>query len=204
MNTEKCVIFDVGRVLIEWDVFHLYRTLLPSDEAIREFLAETDMLAYNVAFDRGLPYASGIAELCAKFPHRAELIRALDDRWMECVPGAIDASVDVLWRLKDAGVPRYAITNFSTEKWALSQQRFDFLREGFIDVVVSAEEKIIKPDPAIFEICLTRNKLNAADCVFIDDSAKNIAAAEALGMDGVLFTEETDIASELKIRGIAL
>ena len=47
----------------------------------------------------------------------------------------------------------------------------------FRDIVVSGEEKLIKPDPAIFEICLKRNNLKAAECLFIDDSEKNVRGA---------------------------
>lgn len=198
----RTVIFDVGRVLIEWDVFHLYRKLLPDDAAINDFLEETDLLGVNVEFDRGLPVAEGIAELCARFPHRTPLLRAFDERWMECVPGPIDDTVATLRDLKAANVPLYAITNFSTEKWADSQQRFDFLRESFIDVVVSAHERIIKPDPAIFGLCLQRNDLSAADCIFIDDSPKNIDAATALGIEGILFTPQTDLRAELRQRAL--
>ena len=205
MNKRSVVIFDVGRVLIEWDFYHLYRKLLPNDEAIAAFIDEVGLVAANIDFDRGtVSYAEGIEALATKHPARADLIRAYDARWMEAVPGPVQPSVDILWRLKAAGVPLYAITNFSAEKWALSQERFDFLRDGFIDAVVSAHEKLIKPDPAIYRVCLERNNLNAEDCVFIDDSEKNIAAAQALGIDGILFTPETDLETELKARGLPL
>jgi len=165
MNKRSVVIFDVGRVLIEWDFYHLYRKLLPNDEAIAAFIDEVGLVAANIDFDRGtVSYAEGIEALATKHPARADLIRAYDARWMEAVPGPVQPSVDILWRLKAAGVPLYAITNFSAEKWALSQERFDFLR----------------------------------------DSEKNIAAAQALGIDGILFTPETDLEPELKARGLPL
>ena len=89
---ERAVIFDVGRVLIEWDVYRLYRTLLPSDAEIDAFLAETELMRHNVEFDRGMPFSTGIAELCERFPHRRELLEAFDERWEETVPGPIDGT----------------------------------------------------------------------------------------------------------------
>ena len=112
------VIFDVGNVLIRWDVRLLYRQLLPDEAAIDAFLAEIDFHAWNLEFDRGADWDAGVATLAARHPHHAELIRAFHDRWHETVPGAIDGSVAILADLAAAGVPLYAITNFSAPKWA--------------------------------------------------------------------------------------
>ena len=92
----------------------------------------------------------------------------------------------ILDDLAAAGVPLYAITNFSGPKWELTVARFPFLATAFRDVVVSGRERLLKPDPAIFRLCLERNGLDAAGCVFVDDSPKNVAAAAALGLDAIL------------------
>jgi 2-haloacid dehalogenase len=70
--------------------------------------------------------------------------------------------------------------------------------------VVSAHERLIKPDPAIYRVCLERNDLAAGDCIFIDDSPHNVAAADALGIDGILFTDPETLRSDLGERGFAL
>jgi len=106
--------------------------------------------------------------------------------------------------LRAARTPLYAITNFSAEKWAEVRERFAFLAESFRDVVVSAHEGLIKPDPAIYRLCLERNGLAAGDCIFIDDSPHNIAAANEVGIDGIVFTDPETLRNDLSKRGFAL
>ena len=183
----KAVVFDVGNVLIHWDVKALYRKLLPDDAAIDNFLRETDLLSQNVEFDRGLPFAEGIERLVTQFPHHAELLRAFESRWSETVVGPIEGSVTILDELQSAGVPLYAITNFSAETWPIAVQRFPFLGSHFIDVVVSGSVRTVKPDPAIYNLLFSRNGLVAEECLFIDDSLPNISGAQATGMQAIHF-----------------
>ena len=120
---------------------------------------------------------------------------------METLPDAIWSSVEVLKQLKAAGVPVYGITNYSAEKWAATLERFDFFAL-FDGVVVSAHEKVIKPDPRIYEICFQRYRIDPLRSVFIDDSARNIAASETLGMRGVHFQPGVDLAASLRTLGL--
>ncbi|MGI9524646.1 MAG: HAD family hydrolase [Hyphomicrobiaceae bacterium] len=198
------VIFDVGNVLLDWDVRYLYRKLLPNDIAIMEFLDEVGLMEMNVEFDRGRSFACGIAELCQRFPHRADLIEAFDVRWQETVAGAIQGSLAILDSLAQSGVPLYAITNFSGEKWRASCDRFPFLEERFRDVVVSGHEGLTKPEPEIFNRLLRRNSLKSRDCIFIDDSRPNVIGARAVGMDAILFQSPDALKSELHRRDLGL
>jgi 2-haloacid dehalogenase len=197
----RAVIFDVGNVLLYWDVRLLYRQLLPDEAAIDAFLEEAEFHAWNLEFDRGADWDAGVAELAARLPHRAELVRAFRDRWQETLPGAIEGSVAILEALDEAGVPLFAITNFSGARWRETRRRFAFLGR-FRDVVVSGDERLVKPDPAIYRLCLTRNGLAAGDCVFVDDSAANVEAAAALGIDAIRFTGPEALAAALEERGL--
>ncbi|MBO6754891.1 MAG: HAD family phosphatase [Roseibium sp.] len=194
----KYIIFDVGNVLIHWDPEHLYRTLIPDDQKRRRFLTEVCSMAWNLEQDLGRPWRDAVAILSAQHPAETDLIRAYDERWHEMVPGAIQGSVTILAELKRTGVPLYAITNFSTEKYAEAQTRFPFLAHSFIDTVVSGAVGLIKPDPAIFQLLLDRNGLDPRQCVFIDDSLKNITAARALGLTGHHFTGPDALAEDLR------
>ena len=100
------------------------------------------------------------------------------------------------------GVPLFAITNFAGPKWAESVARFPFLGASFRDVVVSGHEGVVKPDPEIFRRCLDRNGLSAAACVFVDDSAANVAGAAAVGLDAIRFTSVEALRPELAERGL--
>ncbi len=199
----KAVIFDIGNVLIHWDVRALYRKILPNEAAIDRFLAETRLLDANLEFDRGQPYAGGLAALATAHPHYASELAAFDARWEETVTGAIDGSVAILEELRAAEVPLYALTNFSSEKWPLTLARFPFLG-GFRDVLVSGHERMVKPDPAIYRRLLDRNALDPADCIFIDDSPANVCGAQAVGIDAILFDGANALRAALRQRGLPL
>lgn len=198
----EAVIFDVGNVLIEWDPRHLYRKLLPDEAAVERFLSEVCAPEWNLAQDRGRSWADGVAERVALFPEHAALIRAFDARWQEMVPGAIEPSVATLRELKAEGVPVYGLTNFSAEKWRETTARFSFF-ELFDGVVVSAHEGVVKPDAAIYRILLGRYGLRPERCVFIDDSAANVAGARALGIRAIRFTPDLNLRAELKQLGLS-
>ena len=170
------VIFDIGNVLIGWYPERLYRKLFADDAAMHGFYAETGLLIRNIEFDRGEPFATGLAELAARHPHHADALWAFDRRWGEMIAGEIPGTVGVLTQLRAAGVPNYAITNFSREKFDVALAMFPFLR-GFDDIVVSADVKMVKPDPEIFELLLKRRALEPARTLFIDDNAGNIETA---------------------------
>jgi 2-haloacid dehalogenase len=199
--TVDVVVFDVGNVLIRWDPRHLYRRLFEAEAEMERFLAEVCTDAWNIEQDRGRTWAAAIAERVALFPDRDALIRAYSERWQEMVPGEVEGTPAILEALRDGGVPLYAITNFSAEKFAESQARFAFLR-GFRDVVVSAHERLLKPDPAIYRVLLERNGLDAARCLFIDDSEKNVRGAEAVGMRAHHFRDAATLAAELARLGL--
>lgn len=198
----RAVIFDVGGVLLDWDMRRVFRSLLPDEAAVEAFLAETGWHAWNLELDRGGLWDPAVAALSARFPHRRDLIEASHHRWQDAVPGAIEGTVAILERLHRAGTPLYAITNFSVEKWRESQARFPFLANRFRDAVVSGEERVIKPDPAIYRVCLDRNGLRADDCIFIDDVERNVAAAAAIGIDAIRFTGPEALRAALAARGL--
>lgn len=197
------VVFDVGNVLVRWDPRLLYRDLIPDPERLDWFMQNVCTAAWNLEQDRGRSWEEAVALLVAEHPEWEREIRAYDERWHETVPGIIEDSVATLKELKARGDKVYAITNFSREKWAECLIRFPFL-QSFDGVIVSAHERLIKPDPAIFELLMQRYDLAAGDCIFVDDSARNVAAAGALGMQTVHFVEPIDLRSALRERGLTL
>lgn len=197
------VVFDVGNVLLRWDPRLVYRELIPEPERLDWFMQNVCTAAWNIEQDRGRSWADAVALLVSQHPEWEREIRAYDERWHESIPGIVEDSVAVLTELKGRGDKVYAITNFSREKWAECLIRFPFL-QSFDGVIVSAHERLIKPDPAIFELLMQRYDLAAADCIFVDDSARNVAAAGALGMQTVHFVEPIDLRSALRERGLTL
>jgi 2-haloacid dehalogenase len=195
------VVFDIGGVLLDWDPRYLYRKLLPDEPAVERFLTEVATMAWNAEQDRGRPWPEAVAELSARFPDHAELIAAYHERWSEMVGGPIAETVRLLRRLRGLGVPCYALTNFSTEKFAQVRDEYEFLG-WFGGIVVSGDEKVVKPDPRIYRILLRRFGLDPAATVYVDDSAPNVVAARAQGMTGLHFTDPARLRAELTTLGV--
>jgi 2-haloacid dehalogenase len=195
------VVFDVGNVLLRWDPRFLFTEFFDSEADMEWFLANVCSNDWNLEQDRGRSFADGVIELTKEFPEHAEAIKAYDVRWHETLPHAIDGSVDILEALHDKGAALYAITNFNSDKYRETKLRFPFLNL-FRDTVVSGDERLIKPDAAIYELLLKRNGLAAAQSIFIDDSLKNVEGARAVGMKAHHFVSPQGLKKELQDLGL--
>ncbi len=199
----SAVVFDLGAVLIDWDPRHVYRDLFPGDAAGMEaFLAQVTSTAWNHQMDAGRPWADAVAELVAQHPERRALIEAYQTRWPEMLRGDIPETVAILRALRDRGDVRlFALTNWSAETFPVARARFEFLG-WFEGIVVSGEEGVAKPDPAIYRILLERHAVDAGSALFIDDRPENVAAAESVGMRGVEFRSPDGLLADLTALGL--
>lgn len=201
-NHLTTVVFDLGAVLIDWDPRYVYRDLFPGDEpGMEAFLADVTSGTWNHQMDAGKPWADAVAELVAIHPERRDLIEAYWTRWSDMLGGPIAGTVAILRELLDAGVAAYALTNWSSETFPVARERFDFLG-WFAGIVVSGEEGLAKPDPALYRVLLERYAIDPAQALFIDDRPDNVVAAEALGMRGVVFRTPEALRSDLIARGL--
>jgi 2-haloacid dehalogenase len=196
-DTITTVVFDIGNVLIEWNPDHLYRELIPDNRERQSFLETVCSMDWNLQQDLGRSWSDAIEVLTNQHPDKAELISAYSDRWHDMVPGEISGSSKILSELKQSNIPLYAITNFSSDKFLEAQDRFPFLKSSFLDIVVSADEKLIKPDPEIYNVLFRRNNLVSGECFFIDDSERNVEAARGVGMTAHHFKNAEGLRSEL-------
>ncbi|SFP79658.1 HAD family hydrolase [Sphingomonas rubra] len=196
------VIFDVGRVLYEWDPRHLYERLIPPGEALDAFLRDVVTIEWHFQHDAGRDFADTSAELTALHPQHAELIAAWGPRFAESIPGPVADMPALVERLDEAGVPLFAITNFSHEFFPPFRAAEAALFDRFRDIIVSGAERLVKPDPAIYHLALDRFGLRASEAVFIDDNAANVSAAAAFGMHAILFTGAADLIPRLRALGL--
>ena len=195
------VVFDIGNVLIGWDPRALYRKIFATEDEVAWFLGNVCTHDWNLEQDRGRSFADAIAEATARHPAYADAIAAYDRRWAETILGPIAGTVAILDELAAQGTPLYAITNWHQDKFRETRGRFSFL-DRFRDIVVSGDERVVKPDPAIYRLLLDRNGLQASSCVFIDDSPKNVAGAEAVGMKAHHFTSPEALRAYLTGSGV--
>ena len=199
-KTPNAVVFDLGGVLIRWDPRHLYRQLMPEDE-IDAFLDEVGFQAWNHEQDAGAPWGPAVEEHAALFPHRRELLAAYPARFAESLDGPVEGTVAILSELHSAGTRLVALTNWSAELFPHAEAAFDFLGL-FEGSVVSGREGVAKPDPAAFDLLLSRYHLDPARTVFVDDSPANVAAAAAAGLRALAFTSPDRLRADLSRLGL--
>lgn len=196
------VIFDVGRVLYDWDPRILYRRLIDDDRALDAFLRDVVTHEWHFQHDAGRDFAETSAELAALYPDHATLIALWGPRFLESIGAPIAGMPALVDELEAADVPLFAITNFSHEFWPPFRAREAAMFDRFRDIVVSGVEKMVKPDPAIYRLALDRFGLEAARTVFIDDNAANIEGARSVGLIGLHFTDEPTLRRELVELGL--
>ncbi|MEM8703471.1 MAG: HAD family phosphatase [Pseudomonadota bacterium] len=201
-NSITTVVFDIGNVLIEWNPEHLYKKLIPDTGERALFLETVCTPEWNLQQDLGRTWEDAVQSLSAAHPDKQDLIAAYSERWHEMVPGEVPGVRSLLFELKSRGTPVYAITNFSSEKFVEAQARFPFLKSSFLDIVVSAEERLLKPDPQIYRVLFDRNALAPETCFFIDDSAANVDAARSVGMAAHHFQSAAALEEDLKRHGL--
>ncbi|MGG7565273.1 HAD family hydrolase [Rhodovulum sp. DZ06] len=201
LSPPEAVVFDVGNVLVEWDPGRVYADLLPDPEARAAFHARVDLSAMNIAGDRGR-LAPNVAALAEAHPEDAHLVHPWYARWEEMFAPRIEGSFTLMAALREAGVKVFGLTNFAADTWAGKATQIHPELAAFDLVVVSGEEGVIKPEPRIYEILEERSGLSGAQLFFADDKPENIAAAEARGWRGHVFTGPEGLAEALRAAGL--
>ena len=195
----EAVVFDVGRVLYQWHLRNLFEKIVDDRARLETLLGEVVTEEWHFEHDRGRTLGEMVPERIALYPDFEPEIRAYATRFNETIPGPVPGSHALVERLDARGVPLYAITNFGAEFWAgfrPSEPIFDRFR----DIVVSGEEKLAKPDPAIFALAESRFARSASTMLFIDDNRANVDAAAACGWHVHHFTDAAALESDLADR----
>ena len=198
---QKAVVFDVGRVLYQWQLRALFEKLISDPNELDWFLANVVTEEWHFEHDAGRPLAEMIPERIELFPDYSAHIRAYGARFNETIPGPVEGTHDIVRRLSSAAVPLYCLTNFGHEFWAgfrPTEPLFDL----FDDIVVSGTEKVVKPDPRIYQIVEQRSGRTGDALFFTDDNPDNIEAAKARGWDAHLFTDAAALTTQLEQAGL--
>ena len=201
MTEIRHIVFDIGNVLVRWERDRPYRDLIPDEVERRRFLDEVCSMEWHMRLDEGVGIDEAIAELSERFPHQVELIRAYKSHWIETIPGAVEGTVAVLEALVAQGRDVTALTNFNQDLFRLTVPTYPFLRL-FRGVTVSGEQRMVKPDPAIYAHHAEAFGLQPSATLFFDDAPPNVAAARAAGWNAELFTSADRMREDLERYGI--
>lgn len=195
----EAVVWDIGRVLVEWDLSRIYRDAIPDESDRRRFVTDVVSEQWHMQHDAGVSFATMVAARQAEFPQYADMIALYATQWLESIPGPVAGTHDLIKRLTRRGVPQYAITNFGVDAWDLFRPTFPIL-DHMQDIVVSGVERLVKPGEAIFELAAQRFGRSPASMLFIDDSAANVATARQLGWTAHHFTGDAAVLEDQMVQ----
>lgn len=197
----EAVVFDVGRVLYQWQLAHLFEKIVSDPGRLAKLLDEVVTEEWHFEADAGRALADMVPERIALYPDFEAEIRAYAARFNETIPGPVPGSHALVERLDARGIPLFAITNFGAEFWAGFRPTAPIF-DRFGHIVVSGEEKLAKPDPAIFALAEGRFGKPAEAMLFIDDNRANVEAAAACGWQVHHFTQAPALEADLASRGL--
>lgn len=200
-GTPQAVVFDIGRVLFDWNLRYLFEKLIDEPARLEWFLGHVLTEEWHFQSDAGRPLAEMVRELKGRFPDCAHLADAYARRFNETIDRPIEGTHRLVRRLHANGVPLFALTNFGAEFFA-GFRPTEPIFELFQDIVVSGEERVAKPDPLIYEIAERRFGFAPDALFFTDDNPANVASAAARGWQAHLFTGPAALEARLAAAGL--
>ena len=197
------IVFDVGDVLINFRFRDHMRDLGFSEQAVEELSERMVLTEFWHEMDLGIRMEKdAIEKFTAEMPEYEQEIRTF---WANTdgLVAEYPYAEPLVKGLKDAGHSVYVLSNYPVETAKRHWPTFRFLphADGYI---ISGFEKVAKPDPRMYRLLESRFGVNLGECLFIDDRQVNIDGAEALGMQGILFTGYQELIRKLGSRGITL
>ena len=196
----KNIVFDLGGVLIDWNPGYLYDHVFSDKSEMEFFLENVCASGWNLKQDAGYPLSEATKELQLQYPQYQKEIAMYYGEWTKMLGGEMYENTRLLKLLK-IKYRVFALTNWSAETFPVAFERFPFLKE-FEGIVVSGAEKVVKPDPKIYEILLNRYQLKAKESLFIDDNLNNLVAAEKMGFYTLHMKEGICLSEEFKKLGL--
>ncbi len=196
------IVFDFGGVLVDWNPRYLYEKIFTDESELNYFLNEVLPPDWNDRFDMGGSFKENIDELSLKYPEYKYAIQMYKDRWPETIKGEISANTALLEPLNKK-YPLYGLTNWSAETFPLAYAKYSFF-SIFKGIVVSGEEKVIKPNPDIYKILLSRYNIKPESAIFIDDNINNIKMANKLNINTIHYKNTVNVKDELRKFGVQI
>jgi 2-haloacid dehalogenase len=191
------IVFALGGVLIDWNPRYLFRKIFKNTPEMEWFIGNVCHHEWNLQLDKGYSFSKGVEDLKLQFPEYTDQIEAYRLRWPEMLGDEIKGSVQLMKGLQDKGLQILGLTNWSMETFPFAWDKYTFL-SSMDGIVVSGKEKLIKPDPAIYQLLLSRYNVQPERTVFIDDNEANIKAAMGLGFTVIHFVSPEKLAADLQ------
>ena len=189
-------LFDLGGVFFDWDPNHYFKDIFDKVDERKYFLSEVCNDEWNLKQDAGRTIEEAESELIPKFPHYEKQIKMYYKYHRKMLKGIFDESIKVLKKLKKQQYECFVLSNWSAETFIDIPKEFKFMN-NFDGLLISGEDKLVKPDPKIYLLAIDRFNLDPQNTVFIDDKLVNINAAKKLGFQTIHLTNPNIIESEI-------
>jgi 2-haloacid dehalogenase len=194
------IIFDFGGVLIDWNPRYFYKDVFSNNDEMEFFLKDICGPQFNMRHDAGATFSDLTKEYQEKHPEYSKEIDLYQKNWQLMIRGEIPENTRLLDSLKSK-FRLFGLTNWSAEAFPVIYPQYEFFKV-FEGIVVSGEEKLVKPGKEIYQVLLNRYGLNADESLFIDDSIKNIEAANELGFSTIHINSDTSLEEQLLKSGL--
>ena len=179
----KNIIFDFGGVLIDWNPRYFYKDVFTDIKEMEYFLSEVWSPQWNMKHDAGYSFSEITHELQELHPKYRNEIEMYQQNWQKMIKGEISENTELLNTLKSK-YRLFGLTNWSAEAFPVIYPKYEFFKV-FEGIVVSGEERLVKPGKEIYQLLLNRYDLLENESLFIDDSLKNIETANELGFSTI-------------------
>ena len=190
-------LFDLGGVFFDWDPNHFYINIFDDPDERKYFLNQICNDVWNIKQDAGRTFKEAELELITKFPKYEKQIKMYYTNHRNMIKKTFNDSILILDYLKKNNYKCYVLSNWSAETFKGMTEDYPFLKK-FDGLLISGEDKLIKPDPAIYQLAIKRFNLDPKECVFIDDKLENIEAAKELKFHIIHLTNPKNIEFEIK------
>ena len=196
----KNIIFDIGNVLLEFKPFD-YLLKLYDEKTMGDLMTIIFSSDEWIELDLWTMTIEQVKQVfCKRNPHYVNEINYVLDHWSDMLT-PIHRNTQLISKLKEKGYYLYLLSNFHESAFEEVYEKYDFFRE-FDGKIISAYEHVIKPDEKIYHLLLNKYNLKADECLFIDDMAGNIYAANELGIHTIYLGYNVNLEDELKAIGI--
>jgi 2-haloacid dehalogenase len=197
----RVVVFDLGNVVIPWDRRRALERFVEDPVEVERLAEQVFDLEANLHLDRGASLADVVAVMEERHPGHGWVVEGYVEHFRHSLGDPIPGTVSLLGDLRDAGVRRVGLSNWSAMCFDGIPEAFPAL--GLLEgVVISGDEGVCKPDAEIYRRCEARFGFDASDAFFLDDSRANVEGARAAGWDAEVFTTPEAARQALVARGL--
>ena len=182
----KNIIFDVGKVLVEYDPDGMMKKLGFDEETLQTVNQAVFQNELWIESDRGVISPEELLEaFIANNPAYEKEIRQVIDAVGDTI-SLMPYTVEWVKGLKEKGYHLYILSNYAEYTYEKTSHKMEFL--PYMDgMVFSYRCKLIKPEKEIYEYICKTYELKPEESVFLDDRKDNVEAARNMGMHGIVF-----------------